>query len=75
MTIEDVISAYTGLGSPLTKEDCFLSLLISQDYAELEQPLPDSRKRADKIIEIIERQVSISEDMKSKIIALFQPAP
>lgn len=75
MTLEDMIDAYTGQGSPLTKEDCFLSLFISQDYVELEQTLPDSRERVDKIIEIIERNVPISDEMKNKIIALFQPVP
>lgn len=75
LTLEDEIDAYMARVSPLSKEECFVSLFDSRDYAELERTLPDSRERADKVIEIIEREVPISNDMKGKIIALFQPTP
>lgn len=74
MTIEDEIDAYSAGISPFAKkEDCFLSMFDSREYAELEQTLPDSRERADKVIEILERDLALTGSLKNKIIGLFQP--
>lgn len=75
MTIEDDIDARMVNVSPLSKEECFVSMFDSRDYAELHQTLADSRERADKVIELLEREVLLPDKVKDKIIVMFQPSP
>lgn len=71
LEIADRVDHFVGGVSPLSKEDTFLNIFSSQDFAELEQMPPDSLERANKAIELLCKHFTISQELKDQIVTLF----
>ena len=52
-------------------DDCFAGILTPAEWRQVAQYAPGSPERCEKLIELVERRASISEDLKNRIRTLY----
>ncbi len=71
-TMIDTILNTRGQGLPFRKEDAFLSILGSQEIEELASDSSNAAKSAAHAIELVEKYLPLSDEIKQKIIRLYE---